>query len=50
MSKAGEVMLPYIEKNYRAMALSASAHAKVCLATLGNDAGMLGAAGLILGE
>ncbi|MBQ2578329.1 MAG: ROK family glucokinase [Lachnospiraceae bacterium] len=48
MSKAGEVMLPYIEKNYRAMALSASAHAKICLATLGNDAGMFGAGRLML--
>ncbi len=48
MSRAGDVILPYIEKNYRVMALSASAHAKVCLATLGNDAGMIGASRMIL--
>ncbi|MBQ8119047.1 MAG: ROK family glucokinase [Lachnospiraceae bacterium] len=48
MSSAGEVILPYIEKNYRAMALPAASNARVCLAALGNDAGILGAARLML--
>lgn len=48
VSKAGEVLLPYIEKPYQEKAFFANKKAKFTLATLGNDAGICGAAKLIL--
>lgn len=49
VSKAGEVLLEYIEKYYREKALWSTKETKFALATLGNDAGICGAAKLILG-
>lgn len=49
VSKAGDVLLSYIEKNYRAAVFHGSRDAKFTLATLGNDAGIYGAAKLVLG-
>lgn len=48
VSKAGEVLFDYIEKNYVKYAFHGTRNAKFCLATLGNDAGIYGAAKLIL--
>ena len=48
VSKAGEILLKYIEPAYQKYAFSACRNAKFALATLGNDAGIYGAAGLIL--
>lgn len=48
VSKAGEILLTYIEKPYREAAFYANKDVKFVLATLGNDAGICGAAKLIL--
>ena len=48
VSKAGDVLFEYIEKNYLKYAFHGTRNAKFCLATLGNDAGIYGAAKLIL--
>ena len=48
VSKAGEVLFDYIEKNYKNFVFHGAKDAKFCLATLGNDAGIYGAAKLIL--
>ena len=48
VSKAGPVLLDYIQKNYTLYAFSGSRGALVALATLGNDAGIYGAAKLVL--
>ena len=48
VSKAGEVLLSYVEPVYQKYAFSACRGAKFALASLGNDAGIYGAAGLIL--
>ena len=48
VSKAGEVLFEYIEKNYVKYAFHGTRNVKFCLATLGNDAGIYGAAKLIL--
>ena len=50
VSKAGEVLLSYVEPAFGKYAFSACRAAKFSLATLGNDAGIYGAAGLILRE
>lgn len=50
VSKAGEVLLSYVEPAFQKYAFSACRCAKFALATLGNDAGIYGAAGLILRE
>ncbi len=49
VSKAGEVLLSYVEKNYRPVVFRGSRDVKFTLATLGNDAGIFGAARLVLG-
>jgi len=49
VSKAGEVLLGYVEKNYKKYVFKGSRDAKFTLATLGNDAGIYGAAKLVLG-
>lgn len=48
VSKAGEILLPYIQKNYVKYVFHASRDAKFALATLGNDAGIYGSAKLVL--
>ena len=48
VSKAGPVLLDYIQKNYTLYAFSGSRGALFALATLGNDAGIYGAAKLVL--
>lgn len=49
VSKAGEVLLDYIRKNYTPVVFHASRDVEFKLATLGNDAGIYGAAKLVLG-
>ncbi len=48
VSKAGEILLPYIEPSFYEYAFPPCRVAKFALATLGNDAGIYGSAGLIL--
>lgn len=48
VSKAGDVLIDYIQKNYIPYVFHGSRDAKFCLATLGNDAGIYGAAKLAL--
>ncbi len=48
VSKAGTVLLDYIRKYYRAYAFPACRSAEFVLASLGNDAGIYGAARLLL--
>ena len=48
VSKAGEVLFDFIEKNYAVYAFHGTRDVKFCLATLGNDAGIYGAANLVL--
>lgn len=49
VSKAGTFLLDIISDNYREKAFHASRNAKIVLASLGNDAGMYGAARLVIG-
>ena len=48
VSKAGEVLLPYIKKPYQERAFFADRDVKFTLAELENDAGICGAAKLVL--
>lgn len=48
VSKAGQILLDAIERNYRKYAFHASRDAKIVLAQLGNDAGIYGAARLVI--
>ena len=48
VSKAGDILLSYIEKNYKKYAFHADRDALFALASLENDAGIFGAAKLIL--
>lgn len=50
VSKAGEVLIDYVRKYYRQYVFHASRDASFVLATLGNDAGIFGAAKLVLDE
>ncbi len=50
VSKAGDVLLPYIEPGFKKYAFPPSAGAKFALAELGNDAGIYGAAGMVLNQ
>ena len=50
VSKAGEILLSYVEPVFQKYTFNACRGAKFALATLGNDAGIYGAAGLILRE
>jgi glucokinase len=50
VSKAGEILLQYIEPAFKKYVFSACKDTKFALATLGNDAGIFGAAALILNE
>jgi len=48
VSKAGNILFDFIEKNYKKYVFRGSRDAKFVLATLGNDAGICGAAKLML--
>lgn len=48
VSKAGDILLTYVEKHYRELAFFANKETKFTIASLGNDAGICGAAKLIL--
>lgn len=50
VSKAGEVLIPYIQEPFLERAFFANKSVEFRLATLGNDAGICGAAKLILDE
>ncbi len=49
VSKAGEILLPFIEKPFLERAFFANRDTKFVLAELGNDAGICGAAKMVLG-
>ena len=49
-SKAGEILLEYVEKPFQENAFFANKDVKFALATLGNDAGICGAAKLVLDD
>lgn len=48
VSKAGDIILGYIEKYYQEKAFFANRHTKFILAELGNDAGICGSAKLVI--
>lgn len=48
VSRAGDILLPFIEKPFQEKAFFANKETKFALATLGNDAGICGAARLII--
>ena len=48
VSKAGKILLPFIEKPFYEKAFFANQNTKFALAELGNDAGIYGAAKLII--
>ena len=50
VSKAGEILIDYIKPSYQKYVFNGSREVKFALATLGNDAGIYGAAKLVLGE
>ncbi len=50
VSKAGEILFDYIVPAYKKYAFAACRETKFALASLGNDAGIFGAAGLILNQ
>lgn len=50
VSKAGDILLDAIRKNFRENAFHASRNAKFAIAELENEAGMYGAVKLVLGE
>ena len=50
VSKAGEVLFDYIVPHFKKHVFQGCLNAEFALATLGNDAGIYGAAKLILGE
>lgn len=49
VSKAGEVLIDYMKPHFEKYAFPGTLNAKFSLATLGNDAGIYGAAKLVLG-
>lgn len=50
VSKAGEILIKYLEPSFKKYAFVACKNTKFALATLGNDAGIYGAAALILND
>lgn len=50
VSKAGNILLEYAEPYFKKYVFAAARNTKFVLATLGNDAGIYGAAGLILSQ
>lgn len=50
VSKAGDILLSYIEPSFREFVFPPCRNAKFKLAQLGNDAGIIGAAGMIINK
>lgn len=50
VSRAGEILLPFIQKPYKEKAFFSNKEIRFTLATLGNDAGICGAAKMVLDE
>ena len=50
VSKAGEIILSYISKYYQKRAFFANKQAEFVLASLGNDAGIYGAAKMVIDQ
>ncbi|MCR5748300.1 MAG: ROK family glucokinase [Lachnospiraceae bacterium] len=50
VSKAGEMIIPYIKKNFEEHVFHACRDAKIVIASLGNDAGIMGAAKMVVGD
>lgn len=48
VSKAGDILLGYVEKHYQEKSFFANRHTKFILAELGNDAGICGSAKLVM--
>ncbi len=48
VSKAGEILIPYVQKYYQKSAFFANKEVKFTIASIGNDAGICGAAKLLL--
>ena len=48
VSKAGDILVKTVQKYFTEYALFVSEDVKIKLAVLGNDAGMYGAAGIVL--
>ena len=48
VSRSGDVILPFIEKNFKEHVFHACSGAKIVRATLGNDAGLAGAAKMVI--
>ncbi len=48
VSKAGQILIDYLQEPFRSHVFHACKDTKLCLASLGNDAGIYGAAGLLL--
>ena len=48
VSKAGEILLDYVEKAYKERVFFANKKVRFALAQLGNDAGIFGAAKMVL--
>lgn len=48
VSKAGKILLDFVEPNFKKYVFSQCSNVKFALAELGNDAGIYGAAGLVL--
>lgn len=49
MSKAGEILIETVKKHYQKYAFHASRDTKICLATLGNQAGIYGSVKMVIG-
>jgi glucokinase len=47
VSKAGEILLSFVEPNFQKYVFPPCRHARFSLAQLGNDAGITGAAGMV---
>lgn len=50
VSKAGDILLTYVEPEFKKTAFPPCSGSKFALATLGNDAGIYGCAGMVLSE
>ncbi len=50
VSKAGEMIIPYIEEHFEKYAFHACRDAKIVIATLGNNAGIMGAARMAIDD
>ena len=50
VSKAGEMIIPYIEEHFEKHAFHACRDAKIVIATLGNNAGIMGAARMAIDD